>query len=262
VGVRNQEVLTQGDRLPTWQQRFVDRFYRSRPGWIDGTSEFHRLCESHINRGSAIVEIGAGPSNSTSEFLAKLGAVHGLDVDPVVMSNRFLARADVIADGQYPLASGAADACVSDYVLEHIADPLQHFREIGRILKPGGVYIFRTPNRWHYTALAASVTPHWFHVLVSNRLRRLSAEAHDPYPTYYRANTEHAIKRWSAAAGLKVRELQLIEKEPSYGMISRPLFLLFLLYERAVNATRVARGLRANIFAVLESVEEGDAARF
>lgn len=246
--------------MPTWQQRFLNRFYQSRPGWIDGTSAFHRLCESHINRPSAIVEIGAGPSNRTSEFLATLGTVHGLDVDPVVKSNRFLDRADLITNAQYPLANGSVDACVSDYVLEHIADPLQHFREVGRILKPGGVYIFRTPNRWHYTALAASVTPHSFHVFVANRLRRLSTAAHEPYPTYYRANTEHEIKRLASAAALQVRELQLIEKEPSYGMISRSFFLLFMLYERAVNATSVARGLRANIFAVLASTGQGGAA--
>lgn len=43
----------------------------------------------------------------------------------------------------------------------------------------------------------------------------------------------------------------LIEKEPSYGMSSKALFLMFLAYERLVNATDALAGLRANILGVL-----------
>ena len=70
----------------SWQQRALDRFYDRRRGFVDGTAEFHRLCEAVIRPASRILEIGAGPTNATSDFLAGRGAVTGLDVDPVVRS--------------------------------------------------------------------------------------------------------------------------------------------------------------------------------
>ena len=70
----------------------------------------------------------------------------------------------------------------------------------------------RTPNRFHYVALAAAATLHWFHKLLANRFRGLGAEAHDPYPTYYALDTEAAFRRQSAETGLRVETLRLVEK--------------------------------------------------
>ena len=50
--------------------------------------------------------------------------------------------------------------------------------------------------------------------------------------------------------GFEITEMELIEKEPSYGMNSRVLFLVFMAYERIVNSTEFFRGLRANILCV------------
>jgi ubiquinone/menaquinone biosynthesis C-methylase UbiE len=60
---------------------------------------------------------------------------------------------------------------VSDYVVEHIRNPLEHLREVFRVLVPGGVYVLWTPNLFNYVGMVASATPHWFHTLVSGRLR-------------------------------------------------------------------------------------------
>lgn len=235
----------------SWQQRYRRMFYESKPDWIDGTEEFHRLCTATIGGSGNILEIGAGPSNPTSRFLATLGQVHGLDPDPLVRDNDALATSDVLEDTHFPFADAMFDACVSNYVVEHLADPAAHLHEVWRVLRPGGAYVFRTPNRFHYVALVARATPHWFHVLVANRLRNESAQAHDPYPTVYRCNSRMAVKRLAQASGFEVAELRMIEKEPSYGMASRALFFPLLAYERMLNATTAAAGLRANILAVL-----------
>jgi hypothetical protein len=50
---------------------------------------------------------------------------------------------------------------------------------------------------------------------------------------------------------LEVESLEMVEKEPSYGMLARPLFLAFMAYERLVNASDRFAPLRANIFVVL-----------
>jgi SAM-dependent methyltransferase len=236
----------------SWQQRYCRIFYQSKPGWIDGTEEFHRLCAATISGAKKILEIGAGPSNPTTRFLSTLGEVHGLDPDPLVRDNDALTTAAILEDRRFPFPDACFDACVSNYVLEHVADPAAHLREVARVLRPGGSYVFRTPNRFHYVALVARATPHWFHALVANWLRNQPAEAHDPYPTAYRCNSRGAVKQLAETSGFEVTELRMIEKEPSYAMVSRALFLALLAYERLVNATPAAADLRANILAVLK----------
>ncbi|HEY7191756.1 MAG TPA: methyltransferase domain-containing protein [Vicinamibacterales bacterium] len=233
----------------SWQQTYLDRFYG---GYVDGTTEFHAMCTAHIPSGATILEVGAGPSNDTSRFLSSLGRLSGLDVDPAVRSNAYLADAFVLESDIYPFGDSCFDACVSNYVLEHIANPTSHLSEIHRILRPGGVYLFRTPNRHHYVALVSRWTPHWIHTAMANRLRRLPDEAPEPYPTYYRLNSRRAIRKAAARSGLGVRELRMVEKEPSYGMASRPMFVSFMLYERVVNSSALFAVLRANVFGLLQ----------
>jgi len=248
-------------RALTWQERYIARFYSPDQGWVDGTTEFHALCKAAIPQGGRILEIGAGPSNATSRYLATLGELHGLDPDPEVIRNDSLTSASLLTSSRFPFEDESFDACVSNYVLEHVADPRAHLSEVKRVLLPGGAYVIRTPNRFHYVALAASATPHWFHELVANRLRGLGAEAHDPYPTFYALNSESAFRRQSAEIRLRVETLRLVEKEPSYGMSSRALFLALMIYERLVNATELAKNLRSNIFAVLRKDLNGGNAR-
>jgi 2-polyprenyl-3-methyl-5-hydroxy-6-metoxy-1,4-benzoquinol methylase len=243
--------------IETWQDRYTKRFYSRASGWVDGTEEFHRLCRGLIGEGAKILEIGAGPSNRTSQFLATCGELHGIDPDPAVMSNDALTTAVVSTNGVFSLPDASFDCCVSNYVLEHVADPEKHLREVVRILKPGGAYAFRTPNRYHYVSLVSSVTPHWFHQLVANWLRNLPGDSHEPYPTVYALNSRSAICRWASAVGLEVEQLRLVEKDPSYGMRSRALFLAFTAYERIVNSTDCFAGFRANIFGVLRKPAAG-----
>ena len=113
-------------------------------------------------------------------------------------------------------------------------------------------YVFRTPNLYHFIPLVSRLAPHRFHQAVANRLRNLPREAPDPYRTYYRLNSRGAITRAATRTGLHARELRMVEKEPSYGMASKVLFLAFMLYERAVNSSELLAGLRVNIFGVLE----------
>jgi SAM-dependent methyltransferase len=235
----------------SWRQSVMDRYYNRAHGWVDGTTEFHTMCRGGIPAGASILEIGAGPANRTSEMLATLGPVTGLDVDPDVKSNRFLQRAETYDGSRFPFADSTFDACVSDYVMEHIPNVREHFGEAYRVLKPGGAWMLRTPNRFHYVAMVSWLTPQWFHRLVANRLRANPEDAHDPYPTVYAANSRSAITQLAASNGFVIEELRMIEKEPSYGMASRLLFYPFLAYERAVNATEALAPLRANILAIL-----------
>jgi SAM-dependent methyltransferase len=230
-------------------QSLFDRYYYSRAAYIGGTELFHQLCRSRLVTGGRILEIGAGPANPTTAFLASLGPVSGLDVSAEVLANPNLADARVYDGIKMPLPGEAFDLCVSNYVLEHVADPASHFQEVFRVLKPAAAYCFRTPNRWHYVTMAASLVPHSIHLRLANKLRALDAGAHDPWPTVYRANTRRTLRRLARRSGLLPEELRMIEAEPSYGAAHPLLFYPMMAYERVVNSSDLFSLFRVNILA-------------
>jgi ubiquinone/menaquinone biosynthesis C-methylase UbiE len=231
-------------------QHLFEKYYFSKPGYTGGTRPFHEICISKIQHGSEILEIGAGPSNQTTETLSRIGAVSGIDVDSAVLSNVFCTRAQVFDGVRLPYPDGTFDACGSNWVLEHVEDPEAHFREVARVLRPNGVYCFRTPNLFHYVTIGSRLSPHSFHLAAANRLRGRGSEAHDPYQTFYRANTTHRLNRLIRQSGLETKQLQLMEPEPAYGRLHATLFYPMMMYERIVNSSPVFSNLRIIIFGV------------
>ncbi|HUQ20561.1 MAG TPA: class I SAM-dependent methyltransferase [Gemmatimonadaceae bacterium] len=228
-----------------------DVYYSKARGYGDATIRFHNLCAANIPAGGEVLEIGAGSENETSTFLATLARVTAVDVSDDVMSNPSASAAFVFDGSTLPFADNEFDACVSNYVLEHVADPQRHFAEVRRVLKPGAKYIVRTPNLLHYVAAVSHALPHGVHVAVANRLRNLPAESHDPWPTVYRANRPRVLRRLAENARLSVVTCVTVECEPSYAKGSALLFFPMMLYERLVNSSEVFSPLRASINAVL-----------
>jgi SAM-dependent methyltransferase len=228
------------------------RFYFSRPEFKNGTQQFHDLVSRQIQCGAAILEVGAGPANRTTRFLSSIGTVVGVDISDEILTNEALAEAYLYDGQRFPLANEAFDACVSNYVLEHVTKPEIHFREVYRILRPGGVFCFRTPNLWHYVTLGSWLIPNRAHNFISNRLRALGPHAHAVYPTSYRANTPRRIRSLAAEAGFRLVLLDTLEAEPSYAKASSILFYPMMIYERVVNCSKWFGSFRSNILCVLE----------
>jgi SAM-dependent methyltransferase len=224
-----------------------DQHYFSKTTFVRGTTVFHRICQSHFTSAGRILEIGAGAANATSEFLAKMGIVIGLDVSAEVRNNSDLTEAYVYDGLRMPFPDESFELCVSNYVLEHVVNATYHFQEIFRILKPGGFYCFRTPNRWHYVTIASSLMPHSVHLRLANKLRALENGAHDPWPTVYRANTRASLRRLAKTNCFLVEELRMVEAEPSYGAAHAVLFYPMMAYERLVNFSDSFSGFRVNI---------------
>jgi SAM-dependent methyltransferase len=236
--------------MASLNERAFNRFYYGRKDFTDGTSEFHSMIAGQAATSGEILEIGCGPSNVTSDFLATLGNLTGLDVSEEVNQNRALSRALMFDGGRFPCEDHSFDLVVSNYVLEHVEFPETHFREVARVLRPGGAYVFRTPNLFHYVAAVSFLLPHRAHRVLANRLRRLPSAAHEPYPTFYRANTSRRLRSLLRCASLSTVEIRAIEKEPTYGRANIVLFIGMLAYERIVNRFNLLRFARSNYFGV------------
>jgi len=232
-------------------QALKDRFYRGER--YDGTKLFYDWIRQHTGPETVLLNLGAGPATGqvVRNLKGRVAKVVGADIDPDVLGNAELDEAHVLTSDLLPFPDQSFDVVLSDYVLEHVEHPRGFLSEVNRVLRPGGRFFFRTPNRSHYVALISRATPHWFHELVANRVRGRGDHDHAPYPTFYRMNSVARLRRTAEACGFSSSDLRLVEMEPSYLMISRVLFLGGVAYERLVNHFDALAPLRANIFGCL-----------
>lgn len=210
---------------------------------------FRERILAHLRPSSTVLDLGAGAGIvEQMNFQGHAARVCGVDLDQRVTRNPMLDEGRVSDAGGIPYSDASFDVVFADNVVEHLSDPLAVFREVHRVLKPGGVFLFKTPNKHHYMPLIARLTPLRFHQFV-NRLRG-RAEA-DTFPTLYRANSAGAARRVAESAGLVVERLERVEGRPEYLRIAWPAYLVGALYERVVNAADLLAPLRILLIAQL-----------
>ncbi|MCY3004178.1 MAG: class I SAM-dependent methyltransferase [Planctomycetota bacterium] len=203
----------------------------------------------HLTPGSRLLDLGAGAGIVPQMNFRGLGAtVCGIDPDPRVACNPHLDEAHVGYGESIPYPDAHFDVVVADNVLEHLDDPDAVFHEVARVLKPGGVFLAKTPNAWHYVPTIARFTPLSFHRFVC-RLRGRAGS--DTFPTRYRANTRPAIAAIGARNGLALENYVTHEDRPEYLRMTAPTYVVGWMYERAVNTLPGGAQLRSVLIATL-----------
>jgi SAM-dependent methyltransferase len=230
-------------------ERLMDIYYPIRSDGVrrhDATVPFYEWILAQVDRESIVLNVGAGPTPPEPQrhLHGRVGRLVGVDPDPIVLTNSDLDEAFVNDGVTLPFDDCVFDAVISDWTLEHVAVPAPFLSEIYRVLKPGGFFWFRTPSRWHYVSLVASVTPHWFHSAIANRSRALSDEAHEPWPTRYRLNGRHRLFELLTTTGFRGVVIRQVESYPSYLMFHPAAFRVGVGYERLVNRFAVLAPLR------------------
>jgi SAM-dependent methyltransferase len=205
---------------------------------------------NYLRADAVVLDLGAGAGIVPQmDFSGLAGRLCGIDPDAIVFDNPHLDERKLGSGESIPFEDKIFDLVFANNVLEHLAEPGTVFREVQRVLKPGGVFVIKTPNRLHYVATFARLTPLRFHKWV-NRLRGRSQS--DTYPTRYGANSCAALRRLATTAGFKVVEMNLIEGRPEYLRLFWPAYLLGVLYERLVNSISFLSRFCVVIVAVFE----------
>lgn len=239
--------------MTSWVARLDERFY---PGvernWDDKL--FRERILSALSPDAAVLDLGAGAGIVREmDFRGRAVRICGVDLDPRVEENPMLDEGKVADAGHIPYPAGTFDLVFADNVLEHLPDPSSVFSEVERVLKPGGVFLFKTPNKWHYMPVIARLTPHAFHRFV-NRMRGRSEV--DTFPTRYLANSRGTVYMLAAAAGLEVAAIERIESRPEYLRMTWVTYLPGILYERLVNSMNLLSGLRILLMGQLRKPEK------
>jgi SAM-dependent methyltransferase len=222
--------------------RWMDQFWY--PGYQQNWDDllFRERILTTLRPESIVLDVGAGAGLvKQMNFRGLVNRVCGVDLDPRVTANPMLDEGRVADVNVIPYGDSIFDTVFADNVLEHLEDPLKVFQEVARVLKSGGVFLFKTPNKWHDMPTIARLTPHRFHQYV-NRLR--GREEADTFPTLYRANTVRTVNLLAAASGMCVERLDRIEGRPEYLRMNALTYLFGAGYERLVNASGALASLR------------------
>jgi SAM-dependent methyltransferase len=259
--------VSPGSAWPSSEQEWLNRFvpdhdYQQNvyaaelgrevePGcrWLDlGTG-------SRVHRGWASAGHGVIPA---SELSARARLLVGADFETGHMRENRHLHARVAADGnRLPFRSGGFDLVTANMVVEHLEWPERTFGEVHRVLRPGGRFLFVTPNRGYPIVWLSAL-------LAGSRSRRLLASRVEGralehvFETHYRCNSAGAVRRVAVASGFTVRRLRLFN---SYPFFRRP--LAALLAEGAwirLTSVELLAGWRSNLVAVLERLDRTRAA--
>lgn len=232
--------------------RWVDFFYNRQKGWIDGTALFIDTLKKYCNPNFVVLDLGAGSAEGKPEFYSIKGLVKvniGVDSNKEIYKNEIVDKKVLGNVYNLPFHAEAFDLIYADYLLEHIGLADGFVKEVRRVLKKGGFFIFRTPNSYHYVVLIAKAISKISKSTLTNLMRKYGSKNETP-SLFYKMNTAGQLKKLFPKNGFSLDLLQLIEKEPSYLMSNAWLFLMGTLYERAVNFTELLAFLRSSIMGV------------
>ena len=163
----------------------------------DGTIDFYSRINCLINDDSEVLDYGAGRGawaedenvfrKKTRNLKGKVKKFYACDVDKAVYLNKNVDEILPMEDGNVIAPNESMDIIIVDYVLEHIENPIKFFKEVDRLLKPGGWFCARTPHKFNLISLFARLIKNNHHVSVLKYVQPDRKER-DIFPTYYRLN--------------------------------------------------------------------------
>jgi SAM-dependent methyltransferase len=185
--------------------------------------------------------------------LAQCKSIVGLDYDFDALKNHANISRKVRGDmTRLPFKDDSFDLVTANMVVEHLDQPDVQFREVSRVLRPGGVFIFHTPSAYGYPTTLARFVPRGPKLMFVRLLE--GRKAADVYPAYYRANTRRRIAELSRLTGMELAELKMLVTDAMFNSIP-PLAAVELVWIRLLM-TKPLKQLRTNVIAIMRKRAE------
>ncbi len=206
---------------------------------------------AEIRPDSKVLEIGCGRTAPCLQKLrGKAGGLCGIDLVEFSVECDDLQLINEDVTDMRSFADSDIDFAYSRSVMEHVEDAEAAYKEIFRILKPGGKYVFLTPNRYDYASIVASLVPNKFHSRIVHHTE--GREEFDTFPTHYQSNSFTRIRELSNSTGFEVLELARLGQYPAYLQFNRCLFWLGCVYEKGIAKSRALDVLKGWIICAIQ----------
>ncbi len=220
-------------------------------------SQYHYYIHlnNNVPRGCAWLDVGCGHQMFESwmlpeeqELSSRAQLLTGIDLDWDGLAKHRTITQKVHGNIQrLPFVSESLDVIKANMVIVNVSAPDEVLREAYRLLRPGGLFIFHTPNvRCIAMAIASKLSQDLKNLLASVLESR---NAEDVFPTFYLMNREEAIRQKAAQAGFEVQDLKAVSSSAITAMLG-PFAVVELLYLRILELEQF-RCLRSNIIVTL-----------
>ena len=214
------------------QNALREAYGRANPGWRPATEVYADRVRAQLWPAAHVLDLGCGRGGVVEQLDHPLGQVVGLDPDWYSLREHRLDLPRTAGTSEHlPFAAACFDVVFASWVLEHLQWPLLTLQAVNRVLRPGGTFIFITPNGRHPliwlnrgTGRLADLQAH-----LVERLYGRSSD--DTFPAYYRANTPSRLRRLSQKSNFTLDELYFIP-DPTYLAFTPTLFRLMGRLER------------------------------
>lgn len=230
------------------QNRWRDQYRDLHPGWRPATEVFAVRVRERLNDQFRLLDIGCGRGGLIEQLDHPLRLTTGIDPDFESLREYRLEgvpRAAAFSDW-LPFMGDTFDIITAAWLLEHLKDPAATFSSVYRVLRPGGVFVFITPNARHPLTWANRVAGRFGRFQTSLVDRIYGRAAGDTFPTYYRANSLQTLKLQLTRAGFVMDRTDFVA-DPSYVAFNEFLFRFMsavddgLAEERRIHLVGVAR---------------------
>ncbi len=215
------------------QEVYRRRYAASRPGYRTGGQVFEALLRRCLPSARCVLDAGCGRAGILQDHYREVPFLVGLDMDLPSLRNNARLHAGALADLRaLPFADASFDIVGSTWVMEHLEEPEEAFREIGRVLRPGGHLLVLAPNAWSCVALLNRAIPGRLQAALV--CRAYGRGSRDTFPVVYAANTRSRLAKLTRAGGLREVEFHYVG-DPTYLALNPLVYRLGILLERVTD---------------------------
>ncbi len=196
---------------------------------LDLTNNFvnyGRALRQYVRPGDKWLDVGCGyqilpswamPLGEQKVIVRSAAFLVGVDADERIAEHPLLTYRLQALGGALPFQDETFDLVTANMVVEHVEHPEAFLLDVRRVLRPGGRFLFHTPNYLYWLVFLASLTPEAFKKPIIWLLERRAEE--DVFPTHYRINTPHRINCLAKQTGFEIEKLSVIGSSGSFGRL-------------------------------------------
>jgi SAM-dependent methyltransferase len=158
------------------RRRRLEFFDRHARQWDDlartllPVPEYRQCLLDQVPEGVTVLEIGIGTGGLLTDLAARASTVIGVDHSPAMLEETRRRLTDRGVSGvelrlgemsHLPLPDASVECVVANMVLHHAAEPIAVLREIGRVLKTGGVLLLADLTRHERETAREQLADQW-----------------------------------------------------------------------------------------------------
>lgn len=223
-----------------WRLRVAWRLTSIVIPWLHSSQEsYFEYVESLVRPKIRILDLGGGkgflskwlPPHLYRRWTATIvdnAVIFNIDCDlPSLRKNPSRLSVCALAE-QIPFLSSSFDLVTASMVVEHLAQPELALREVFRVLKPGGAFLFHTPNLLFPPVMLSRMLSHSLKRAIVPVLEG-GRQSEDVFPTLYRMNTKGTIASVASQEGFRIEWLHHVFTAPVTQMLGPFVFFELLI---------------------------------